>query len=412
MSILFLCISLLAVLPLLVDQAWAPLPAALLGFLSFLFFLVKRRRDSKVSDQQSTASFQEDSERLLTEADQKAAETGKALEALTLEVKLLKEALEDRERALKEFYTALPMEEKLAATITRMTEASTLELTEHVYSLAEKSRLLGEKIRSHFMSLTSGESSLAEEVQKLKNGVHESTLVINRFHEIRDRQRTDMEMVSSAVFSVGEYIASISEIAEQTGILAINASIEAARAGNVGKGFAVIAGEVHKLADASRDVARSIGVTLEEARTNICESYEQQNQRIESAVEHLEEGQRDQLKRAEILAPHVVRISGEVESAGSVSEEVQEELDRISASLQSQDSARQILEHMMEFLLDIFKRSAFQPEPVDEPTRKELEDILAKRFTTRAEWLAFGRTLDESIKKDNKTVEKGNITLF
>lgn len=316
------------------------------------------------------------------------------------------------EKSVREFTTAVPMEETLAGIIAEMTESSTLELTEHVYSLAEQIKLLGNKIREHLISLTTGDSSLAVEIQTLRNEVTGTNHVIARFHEIRDQQQGDMETVSRAVQSVGGYIATIAELAEQTGILAINASIEAARAGNVGKGFAVIAGEVHKLADSSREVAAAIGKTLESARLSIKGSYELQNRRIEDAVGCLEKGQKDQLRRADILFPHVERIGEGIESTREISEMVQGELDKISASLQSQDSVRQIMEHMIDFLQDIRARIAVPGLGEDPRLAAELEDILANHFTTRAEWQAFGRTIDESLQKDQHKQEKGDITLF
>ncbi len=329
-----------------------------------------------------------------------------------IQITALKEELGPVKKSVHEFISAVPMEERLARVIVDMTEASTLELTEHVYSLAEKSRLLSDKIRDHLESLTSGESSLAVEISTLRQEVKETNHVIRQFHEVREQQFADMKTVTDAVQSVGEYIATISELAEQTGILAINASIEAARAGNVGKGFAVIAGEVHKLADASRDVAVSIGSTLESARVNIHDSFKQQNGRIEDAVGRLEKGQADQLRRADILFPHVEKIGEGIESTRAISDMVQNELDNISASLQSQDSVRQIIEHMILFLQDLRKRASSAGFREDPEIIDELEKLLVRHFTTRAEWQAFGRTLDEALQTNEKSMEKDNITLF
>lgn len=63
-----------------------------------------------------------------------------------------------------------------------------------------------------------------------------------RFKELNDQ-----------VKKIDSVLKTITDIAEQTGILSINASIQAARAGDKGKGFSVVAGEVRKLADSMRD---------------------------------------------------------------------------------------------------------------------------------------------------------------
>jgi len=326
----------------------------------------------------------------------------------------LESTLSQSDRALARFSEAVEMEERLAAQIFQITEASTLKLTEHVYSLADKSRQLSSSIEEQLLSLSTGESSLAEEINLLRQEVSETKELIENFHDIKDQHKKDMETVSDAVQAVGDYIATISEIAEQTAILAINASIEAARAGNIGKGFAVIAGEVHKLADSSRDVAISIGQTLEAAREKVIRSYQEQKQQIESAVKKLDTGREKQLRRADVLFPHVEKIGEGVNSSRAVSEDVQRELDHISASLQSQDSVRQILEHMIEFLQDLRGENGKDFTGDRQGLRRELEELLSKRFTTREEWKAFGKELNETLdtEQSNSNNDEGDITLF
>jgi methyl-accepting chemotaxis protein len=80
-----------------------------------------------------------------------------------------------------------------------------------------------------------------------------------------------MEGIRSATARIVKAVGVIQEIARQTNLLSLNAAIEAAKAGSMGKGFSVVAEEVRKLAERSSSSAKEIGALIEETNASVSE---------------------------------------------------------------------------------------------------------------------------------------------
>ena len=106
------------------------------------------------------------------------------------------------------------------------------------------------------IELTSSVEDIAARVRDTKQIVNQAA---NSTKETNDK----VDNLHSAAQKIGEVISIIQEIAEQTNLLALNATIEAARAGEAGKGFAVVASEVKNLASQTSKATEEIAAHVE-----------------------------------------------------------------------------------------------------------------------------------------------------
>lgn len=163
------------------------------------------------------------------------------------------------------------------------TAAAITETTTTVEEVRQAALLSSQKAKS----LSDSAQHVAQVSQSGQKAVDETIDGMNRIREQMEIIAQTVVRLSEQSQSIGGIIASVTDIADQSNLLAVNAAIEAAKAGEQGKGFAVVAQEIRNLAEQSKQSTlqvRNILNDVQKATNAAVLATEQGNKTVEAGV--------------------------------------------------------------------------------------------------------------------------------
>jgi len=226
---------------------------------------------------------------------------------------------------------------KQAQQATQIATASA-EMTQTVTEIARNSVQAAESSREAMNVAQKGKEVLEQSVEK-----------INQAGTATQELSSMLSRRNSRVTEIGEIASVIKDIADQTNLLALNAAIEAARAGEQGRGFAVVADEVRKLAERTMKATTEISGRIASVQSDSGQTFssmENSLNHVKDSIQFMEsaKGSLDQIVDSiQRAADEVAKIATSVEEQSATSEEISRNIEEVSLIAQK---TRESTEHL------------------------------------------------------------------
>lgn len=200
-----------------------------------------------------------------------------------------------------------------------------------------------EQMNSTVLEVAQNAGSAAEEADTAKQNaqdgediVRQMIVAVGGVQDQADNLKRSMEELGRQASDIGKVLEVITDIADQTNLLALNAAIEAARAGEAGRGFAVVADEVRKLAEKTMTATSEVGAAISKIQTMTQDNVAATEKAVFSVSQSTELANRsgqalvEIVGRVEVAADQVRAIATAAEEQSATSEEINRATDEIN----------------------------------------------------------------------------------
>ncbi|MCX7610847.1 MAG: methyl-accepting chemotaxis protein [Ignavibacterium sp.] len=173
---------------------------------------------------------------------------------------------------------------------------------------------------------------------------------INKIAEIVTSGAETVEKLGKNSNQIGEIIQVINDIADQTNLLALNAAIEAARAGEQGRGFAVVADEVRKLAERTTKATKEIANMIKLIQSETQKAVEEMNTGKQEAIKGMQKAEvagkslQNIISETDIVSQLISQVAASSEQQSATAEQISRNIETIlNVTNQNSDEIKQIV---------------------------------------------------------------------